>query len=63
MAEYRFLTTWVLDADPAAVWEAIYETERWPVWWRGVARVTKLSDGDGEGRGAVNRHRWRTRVP
>ena len=63
MAEYRFLTTWVLDADPTAVWDAIYETERWPEWWRGVERVTKLREGDAVGRGAVYRHRWRSRVP
>ena len=63
MPEYRFLTTWVLEADPVAVWNAIYEVERWPEWWRGVEEVTLLRAGDADNRGAVYRHRWRSRVP
>lgn len=63
MAEYRFLTTWVLDAPAEAVWDAIYEIERWPEWWRGVEEVTKVRHGDASGVGAVFRHRWRSRIP
>jgi hypothetical protein len=29
MAAYRFLTTWLLDAPRGAVWDAIYDAERW----------------------------------
>jgi hypothetical protein len=46
MAGYRFLTTWILDAPIARVWDAIYATERWPEWWRGVESVEKLRHGD-----------------
>ena len=63
MAEYRFLTTWVLDAPARDVWDAIYDIERWPEWWRGVEEVTKLREGDEDSRGAVFRHRWRSRIP
>ncbi len=63
MAEYRFLTTWVLDADPHEVWNAIYDTESWPEWWRGIEDVQKLREGDENGVGAVYRHRWRSRMP
>jgi Polyketide cyclase / dehydrase and lipid transport len=63
MADYRFLTAWVLDARPGDVWDAIYELERWPEWWRGVEEVTKLRDGDENDVGAVYRHRWRSRIP
>ena len=33
--EYRFLTTWLLEAERERVWDAIYDSERWPEWWRG----------------------------
>ena len=63
VAGYRFLTTWVLDASLEDVWDAIYEIERWPDWWRGVEEVTKLRAGDEDDVGAVFRHRWRSRIP
>ena len=63
MADYRFLTTWVLDAAPEDVWNAIYELERWPEWWRGVEEVTLLRAGDRDHVGAVYRQRWRSRIP
>jgi uncharacterized protein YndB with AHSA1/START domain len=63
MADYGFLTTWLIDAPQDAVWEAIHEIERWPDWWRGVERVEKLEHGDENGIGAVYAHRWRSIVP
>ena len=62
-SRYRFLTTWVLDAPREDVWEAIYDIERWPEWWRGVDAVEKLADGDADGTGTVYRHRWRSILP
>jgi uncharacterized protein YndB with AHSA1/START domain len=63
VAEYRFLTTWVLDASREAVWEAIYHPERWPEWWLGVRAVRKVSGGDEDGVGSVYEHEWRSRLP
>lgn len=63
MAEYSFLTTWILDARLDDVWQAIYETERWPGWWRGVRAVEKLEQGDAAGIGARYRHEWRSVIP
>jgi uncharacterized protein YndB with AHSA1/START domain len=63
MAAYSFLTTWILDAPRAAVWDAIYDVERWPAWWRGVRRVEKVDPGDALGIGAVYRHEWRSVIP
>lgn len=45
------------------IWNAIYETERWPEWWPGVIEVEKVRDGDEQDRGAVFRHLWRSRIP
>ena len=63
MASYSFLTTWILDAPREDVWDAIYEIEQWPAWWRGVRRVDKLEHGNGDGVGALYRHEWRSVVP
>ena len=64
MARYSFVTTWILDAPRDLVWDAIYEIERWPEWWRGVCSVEKLEDGqDDDGVGALYRHEWRSVIP
>jgi uncharacterized protein YndB with AHSA1/START domain len=63
VARYAFLTTWLLAAERERVWEAIHATERWPEWWRGVVRVTRVREGDGDGAGAVWDHEWRSVLP
>lgn len=63
MAEYRFLTTWVLDGPRERIWEAIYDSEHWPAWWPGVIEATKLSRGDPSGVGQRGRYAWRAKLP
>lgn len=63
MPEYRFLTTWLLEAERERVWEAVWESERWPQWWRGVEEAVKLGEGDAEGVGQLGRYLWRSRLP
>ena len=63
MPEYRFLTTWCLEAPREPVWEAIWESERWPEWWRGVVAVQVLAQGEESGLGQVSRYRWRSKLP
>ena len=63
MADYRFETTWKIRAPIDAVWLAIFETDRWPAWWKGVVAVTSLAPGDERGVGAVRRYVWRSRLP
>ena len=63
MPEYRFLSTWLLEADIVDVWNAIYDPLGWPAWWRGVERVEQLADGDESGVGRVFRNRWRSLLP
>ena len=63
MASYRFLTTWLIEAERERVWDAIYESERWPEWWRGVEEAERLGDGDEDGIGQVGRYLWRSRLP
>ncbi|HEY3193566.1 MAG TPA: SRPBCC family protein [Solirubrobacterales bacterium] len=63
MAEYRFLTTWLLQAPREPIWDAIYESEQWPQWWRGVVEAEKLKEGDGSGVGQYGRYVWKSKLP
>lgn len=63
MAEYRFLTTWLLDAPRESVWETIHDQKGWPSWWRGVEEVVELDPGDEEGLGSRSRLIWRSFLP
>jgi uncharacterized protein YndB with AHSA1/START domain len=63
MAEYRFLTTWLIEADRRRVWDAIYESERWPEWWKGVEEAEKLEEGDEAGVGQFGRYVWKAKLP
>jgi uncharacterized protein YndB with AHSA1/START domain len=63
LAEYRFLTTWLLDAPRDRVYDAIYESERWPEWWHGVLEAEKLEEGDDAGVGQLGRYIWKSKLP
>jgi hypothetical protein len=63
MAEYAFLTTWLLETPREPVWEAIHDQARWPEWWRGVEEASELRQGDEIGLGAVSQMVWRSLLP
>ncbi len=63
MGDYRFLTTWLLEAERERVWEAIYDSERWPEWWKGVLEAEKLAEGDDDGVGQYGRYVWKSKLP
>jgi uncharacterized protein YndB with AHSA1/START domain len=63
VAGYSFLTTWCLEAPIEPVWEAIFASERWPEWWKGVERVVELEPGGEHGLGSLSRFRWRSKLP
>jgi uncharacterized protein YndB with AHSA1/START domain len=63
MAEYRFLTAWLLEAEREAIWDAIYDSERWPEWWKGVLEAEELEEGDETGVGRYGRYIWKSKLP
>ncbi|KUZ71648.1 polyketide cyclase [Burkholderia ubonensis] len=63
MAEYRFSTTWRVDAPLAAVWTAIYQVDMWPDWWKGAERTVEVECGDSHGVGALHRYTWKGALP
>ncbi len=63
MADYRFVTTWCLDAPIERVFDAIDDAAAWPQWWRGVRSTELLEHGDEAGVGRLWRLTWRSRLP
>ena len=63
MAEYRFLTTWLLNADRERVWDVIHDQVTWPNWWRGVVDVVELVPGDESKVGSRARMTWKSFLP
>jgi hypothetical protein len=60
---YSFLTTWLLSAEREPVFEAIWESGRWPQWWPGVVEATETTPGGVDGVGRRGRYEWRSRIP
>jgi uncharacterized protein YndB with AHSA1/START domain len=64
VAEYAFLTTWLLDSPRQPVWEALHDQAAWPSWWRGVEEAGELSrPPGGEDVGTVSRMVWKSLLP
>lgn len=63
MARYEFLTAWLIDAPREDAWDAIWESERWPEWWRGVVEATETDPGTPCGVGRRGRYAWHSRIP
>lgn len=62
-AQFHLVTDWSLEAPIDPVWQALMAPEEWPVWWRAVANVERLAQGDECGVGAVRGITWRTALP
>ncbi len=64
MAEqYFFITRWQFKAPLHKVWEAIYDSPSWPEWWKGIAEVKTLEEGDVNGIGSLREYTWKRVVP
>lgn len=64
MASYRFHTVWTVAAPLEAVWDVIFDAERWPEWWPGVEQVKALDHGRGDLKiGSRTEQVWRSRLP
>jgi uncharacterized protein YndB with AHSA1/START domain len=64
MAEYAFLTTWLLESPRQPVWEALHDQARWPSWWRGVEEAEELSrPPGGDDVGTIARMVWKSLLP
>lgn len=62
-SSHAFLTTWLLDAEREDVWDALWDSERWPEWWRGVTEAVETDPGTPCGIGRRGSYEWRGRIP
>lgn len=60
---YRFLTAWLIAAERERVFDALWDSERWPEWWPGVAEAVETEPGNADGIGRRGRYEWRSRIP
>ena len=63
MADYRFLTTWLLHSPREPVWDAVYDQASWPSWWRGVEEAVEVRPGEESGVGTVSKMVWKSLLP
>lgn len=63
MRSYSFLTTWLLSVEREPIFEAIWDSDRWPEWWPGVVDATETEPGGTDGVGRRGRYEWRSRIP
>lgn len=63
MADYSFLTTWLIDAERERAWDVLEDVARWPEWWRGVVQVDELDPGGEDRLGSRHAIEWRSRLP
>ena len=63
MADYRFLTTWLLDSPREPVWDAVFDQASWPSWWRGVEEAVEVRPGEENGIGTVSKMVWKSLLP
>jgi len=61
---YSFVTRWSFKEPLEQVWGALYDSDRWPTWWRGVEQGEKLRSADAPNEvGSVRRFTWKSRLP
>jgi uncharacterized protein YndB with AHSA1/START domain len=63
MGDYRFLTTWCVEAPIERVYPVIHDSAGYPAWWTGVVSVEVLEQGDDLGVGELARYGWRSVLP
>jgi hypothetical protein len=51
--QYHFITQWQFEAPLSDVWQAIYDSENWPSWWKSVKSVKETVAGDARGIGSI----------
>jgi carbon monoxide dehydrogenase subunit G len=63
MADYRYVSTWRLQAPIQQVWAALNDLEHLPTWYAGVQEARELAPGDAQGVGRRVRYVIKGRLP
>jgi len=60
---YKFITQWRIKAPLIDVWYAIYNSEEWPFWWKGVKDVSVIRENDVDGINGIKKYTWKSILP
>jgi len=60
---YKFITQWRIKAPLNDVWYAIYNSEEWPGWWKGVEDVRVIRENDVDGINGIREYTWKSILP
>lgn len=60
---YKFITRWKIEAPVSDVWYAIYHSEEWPEWWKGVQQVKVIKENDAQGINGIREYKWKSLLP
>jgi hypothetical protein len=60
---YKFITQWQIEAPVNDVWYAIYESDEWPNWWKGVVCVKMIKENDVNGINGIRAYTWKSALP
>ena len=60
---YSFVTNWKLKVPLEDVWNAVYNSLEWPLWWRGVKSVIELQKNDENGINGIRAYTWKSFLP
>lgn len=63
MADYEFLTAWLLRSPAGPVWDALWDVDTWPQWWKGVTGFTEHEPAGPDGLGRRFTLVWRSALP
>ena len=63
MKTYEFITIWRVSAPIDRIWNEIYHSKDWPVWWTGVESVAEVRKGNESGVGSIHRYTWKSKLP
>jgi uncharacterized protein YndB with AHSA1/START domain len=63
VAQYAFLSTWLVDAPRERAWDLLEDPLDWPRWWKGVERVSLLDEGHDGKVGSRYMITWKSRLP
>lgn len=60
VAHFHFVSTWLLEAPPEPVFDALHDYRSWPQWWPGVEHARELQPTGADGLGGVASYVFRS---
>ena len=61
--QYSFVTKWEIEAPLQQVWQAVYASLEWLLWWKGIVSVVEIEKEDANGLNSVHAYTWKSVLP